>query len=1722
MAYKVKYRLDYCNKEKLNARLDFEIKDYTSTTIHNIIGTQDAFSYKVRNEKSDRSGYFRTLEADINIFEDENFNIDNLLTSDETAIRVKFYIEGQLEFVGFIIPDFFEVSIDKPRVISMVASDRIGTLKNQTLPRQTGIQSFRYMLEQSLLKTGLDLPLNSTINFNPIGETGDFLTNTGGLMERLSSDKGASISCYDIIKSILIVSNSFLVQAKGQWHILNKLEYESRPKTKDIEQINVGGRRLINPPSSKVGVMAEFGGQKSYPLNNNFLILDENEQIANWYAYRDFQSYSADGGGLLVVSPRYTTLGEFNYGEAEPIQIESANPKKVEITAGANVTLHLSESLQVMNTAFSLEATNGTDSLYLTSDGTFSDRFELIYQYGKWDADLDDDVTRSPSYTATLEAENVNDWHLIYRIYGNETPSPLGLTSATWNFVNVEVRGFPSDAKGILYKIEQGVNFTNEVELDTTIFGDFITNGVNGYFYDYAKDERNSIYYKINNEWKHKGIKWRSFNNSSPDTLLLHSVRQRAIMFSAPHNIITAVIKGKFSALDIYDVCGVKYVLVEAQYNFYRNETELRIEEVKYDNSVLKTDYIYSYFGGEDTTSISGVSGVSSGGSSGGGGSPCLIKIDDDGNYYVEENFYSLKDVSAFGKDDLGGGDGDGVALTSWIDQITTLTDFNQNTKFIKQSEVVDNLTSNLSNLPLSARQGMILKNFIDNIEVGEGGQVVVDWDSILGKPSTFAPSAHTHIISDVTDLQVALDAKTSKSYVDDGLATKENVFDKNTAFNRNFGTTAGTVSQGNHTHTFASLTSKPTTLAGYGITDGAKSVDVNAHITDKENPHSVTKTQVGLSNVTNHKQATKAEFDTFKNFFDSLFELDGDYIKAKKSLYSTGDLSAFGKDNLGGGGTGGGTDLVSWVDQIMALTDFNVGSNFIKISDVEAKGYATVTQLNDRVKTPVPLNAKFTDTIVDISGKVDKVAGKSLISDSEIARLANVTNQDLTPYATNSRVNAIDTRLVTVESNYTTQSDIDTAIDGIEIGGRNLLINSNIFTTGWSIYGGVQVIRTPEQVVPEWGATDATKIETVGGSSILKFYKQLINPIVDDTRIISIWVKNDSDSNLNINFNGSAVLSGSSPLSLESGFSGRVIYNVRYYNGSFQLQFRATSAEDSLNFTVWRMQVEVGTKATDWTPAPEDQVSNWNQTNVNAFDFIKNKPTKLSQFSNVETDFVNKTYVDNTFATISNFNTHTSNTTLHKTQSDRDAIASFLSMFEMDGDFIKAKKSLYSVGDLSAFGKDNLGGGNGDGVALTSWIDQITTLTDFNQSTNFINIQQVEAKDYATNTRVDGINSRLTSVEGDSVMTVVTSGSGNAITSISKSGTVITATKGDTFSKVGHTHAISDITNLQTELNSKASNTVVNGINSRLTTVESNYTTQSDIDTAIDGIEIGGRNILPKTSSSFKSFERVSGSTIESRIFTEELELGSTYTLSIFLDHTENNVSGGAARIRLKGYHRGSSTTFEFPYGNIIKAGEKGISKTTFTVNTANINEAEIWLMGRDINLLYKNLKLEKGNKATDWTPAPEDQVSNWNQTNVNAFDYIKNKPTKLSQFSNVETDFTSKTYVTTELNKKVDKVTGKSLISDSEISRLSTVVNQTATSIGLGNVTNESKATMFTNPTFTGTTKVTVLELNTNWKFVKIGNNIELQYNGVTKQEMTSEGHIISHGDVTALLDN
>lgn len=65
--------------------------------------------------------------------------------------------------------------------------------------------------------------------------------------------------------------------------------------------------------------------------------------------------------------------------------------------------------------------------------------------------------------------------------------------------------------------------------------------------------------------------------------------------------------------------------------------------------------------------------------------------------------------------------------------------------------EIVDNLLSVNPNKPLSANQGKVLKGLIDGNSSAIGqlqtdmGNIDVSWNTITGKPTTFAPSTHDH-----------------------------------------------------------------------------------------------------------------------------------------------------------------------------------------------------------------------------------------------------------------------------------------------------------------------------------------------------------------------------------------------------------------------------------------------------------------------------------------------------------------------------------------------------------------------------------------------------------------------------------------------------------------------------------------------------------------------------------------------------------------------------------------------------------------------------------------------------------------------------------------------------------------------------------------------------------------------------------------------------------------
>ncbi len=148
----------------------------------------------------------------------------------------------------------------------------------------------------------------------------------------------------------------------------------------------------------------------------------------------------------------------------------------------------------------------------------------------------------------------------------------------------------------------------------------------------------------------------------------------------------------------------------------------------------------------------------------------------------------------------------------------------------------------------------------------------------------------------------------------------------------------------------------------------------------------------------------------------------------------------------------------------------------------------------------------------------------------------------------------------------------------------------------------------------------------------------------------------------------------------------------------------------------------------------------------------------------------------------------------------------------------------------------------------------------------------------------------------------------------------------------------------------------------------------------AVNNLEIGGRNLLAGTSSEYKSVTLPQSMVNVRVIYTADLvekyglKDGDKLTASIYLKPS------GTKRVQLRVTQTGGTIAEINLYSNIIDASSEGLCTITFAVNTQHptiairYQSADWSTVTANTVEYYKCLKLEKGNKATDWTPAPED----------------------------------------------------------------------------------------------------------------------------------------------------
>lgn len=166
-----------------------------------------------------------------------------------------------------------------------------------------------------------------------------------------------------------------------------------------------------------------------------------------------------------------------------------------------------------------------------------------------------------------------------------------------------------------------------------------------------------------------------------------------------------------------------------------------------------------------------------------------------------------------------------------------------------------------------------------------------------------------------------------------------------------------------------------------------------------------------------------------------------------------------------------------------------------------------------------------------------------------------------------------------------------------------------------------------------------------------------------------------------------------------------------------------------------------------------------------------------------------------------------------------------------------------------------------------------------------------------------------------------------------------------------------------------------------------------------LNSFEVGGRNLALNTSNSYSTaFTSFSG--VENTCFglgqvtCKGIAIGDVVTVHLYIKYTDIvPASGQTARIWIQG--SGNITAWD--NGEFGSSEHKSISGSgefeflySFTMSSAMyINTYWNCALRTDYivsgSIQYKAFKVEKGNKATDWTPAPEDYlpqanlVSNW-----------------------------------------------------------------------------------------------------------------------------------------------
>lgn len=314
----------------------------------------------------------------------------------------------------------------------------------------------------------------------------------------------------------------------------------------------------------------------------------------------------------------------------------------------------------------------------------------------------------------------------------------------------------------------------------------------------------------------------------------------------------------------------------------------------------------------------------------------------------------------------------------------------------------------------------------------------------------------------------------------------------------------------------------------------------------------------------------------------------------------------------------------------------------------------------------------------------------------------------------------------------------------------------------------------------------------------------------------------------------------------------------------------------------------------------------------------------------------------------------------------------------------IKIDGNLYTTGGITAYGAgaSTTGGGGGLNGSVKSY-------------SNALKLTSESLSEIASAYSIKALDSRISSLEGGSAMDVSVSGSGNAVTAISKSGTTITFTKGSTFSLNGHTHTFASLTSKPTSLSGYG---ITDGVNAVSVTGSGN---------AITTASISGHTLTLTKGSSFSlsnhthyvGTTQVQGSSAEQAL-TGITKIDNILKLSKASVTVNTSYKAEQNRLVIYGTTYGNDANYiksagKLSYGD---GGPQLVFSTSDNPDASGVQSAALVYTDHDTIGAGVSLSFVT-NQGDAYFIAPHIKALTAFQGNL-AWSYITNKPTTLSGF--------------------------------------------------------------------------------------------------------------------------